>query len=322
MVRNLLLGPDTLPLHAEISVAGVLCAVATNSKEIVAQFGRWPALTSESGPRLRISLFEQTEPDDIAEAMHFRGLQHFVFATLGHGNRLLLDLRRREAVGVVCSNTARDNSFWQHTFLPIVIGTLGATIGLLALHCACLDLAGEGLLIAGGAGAGKSTLATALVDEGFSFLSDEWTYVLAQDGELTVHTLGNPAKLLPDAVRFFPELRQQQLHTAMNGELSYAVDIPLWRGIPPKHRSFPKWLFFLRRTSVAGCRFTPCEPDFGVSFFEQSMERLPEELQDARAQRSAMIRRLCTTKSWILETGEAPRETARALAGFWAGTRR
>jgi hypothetical protein len=156
------------------------------------------------------------------------------------------------------------------------------------------------------------------VDQGFSFVSDEWTYVLAKGGELTLHSLGSPAKLLPDAARFFPELRQQRLQTAMNGELSYQIDILKWRGVQPRLQSVPRRLLFLKR---AGCRFTPCDADFVLSFFEQSMERLPEELLEVRAQRSVVIRQLSSTKSWILETGESPQETAKVISKFCGSTR-
>jgi hypothetical protein len=317
-MENLRLRPDTLSLQTAFSVAGISCAAATNSEEIIAQFRRWPAATSARDPSLRISVLELSRPDDVSDEMHFRGLQHLVFAALGPGNRFLLDLRRRHAAGVVSPHAARNSGFWQHIFLPIVIGTLGVTVGLVPLHCACLDLAGEGLLIAGTAGAGKSTLAVALLNHGFSFLSDEWTYALAKDGQLTLHSLGGPAKLLPDAARFFPELRQQRLRTAMNGELSYEVDVSSWSGVPPKACSFPRRLFFLQRADTSGCRFVACDPGFTVSFFEQSMERLPEELQDVCAQRSEIIRQLSATKSWVLETGESPQGTARALAAFCA----
>jgi len=268
-----------------------------------------------------VSVLELVEEMDQAggfEEMHFRGMKHFVVALFGERNRFMLDLRRRQASGAVSPETARDAKFWHNTFFPIAIGILGATFGLVPLHCACLDLDGEGLLIAGNAGAGKSTLALALLEQGFSFASDEWTYVLSRNADLTLHTLGSPAKLLPDAGRFFPGLRQLQLQTAMNGELSYEVDISCWPGArAPIAQSFPNRILFLQRVAASGCRFAACDAEFAVSFFERGMERLPEELPEANKQRSEIIRRLSSTKSWILETGESPQETAKAISEFW-----
>lgn len=319
-MRNVLLESVTLPLQTRFSIAGASCGVSTNSAAILAQLSRWPGVASQGEPDFQVSVLELAEggqADGFSE-MHFRGMKHFVFALFGDGNRFVLDLRRRQASGMVSPKMARDAKFWHGTFFPIVVGILGATFGLVPLHCACLELDGEGLLIAGNAGAGKSTLALALVEQGFSFASDEWTYVLARDGELTLHTLGDPAKLLPDAGRFFPELRQLPLQTAMNGELSYQVDVSGWPGAAaPIARAVPSRLLFLQRVLAPGCRFTACDADFVVPFFERGMERLPEELPDIRKQRSELIRRLSSTRSWILETGESPRETAKSIAAFW-----
>ena len=318
-MRNVLLESATLPLQTEFSITGVRCAVSTNSAALLAQLSRWPA-ASTGEPDFRVSVFEIAEADETADfsGMHFRGMKHFVFALFGGGDRFVLDLRRRRASGIVSPETALDAEFWNIRFFPIVIGILGTTFGLVSLHCACLDFDGEGVLIAGNAGAGKSTLALALLEQGFSFASDEWTYVLSRNNGLTLHTLGSPAKLLPDAARFFPGLRQLPLQTALNGELSYQVDISVWQGAsPPITQSFPSCLLFLERTQTTGCRFTACNADFAVSFFEHGMERLPEELPDLKDYRSEIIRRLSSTRGWILETGASPHETARAIAEFW-----
>lgn len=315
-MRNVLLESGTVPLHAEFSIAGVRCGISTNSPVILTQLSRFMPPAAGGEPVFRVSVLELAETGDGASEMHFRGMKHFVFALLGPGNRFVLDLKRRHAAGTVSSEAACDGKFWHRTFFPIVLGTLGATIGLIPLHCACLDSGGEGLLIAGNAGAGKSTLALALVQHGFSFASDEWTYLLAKDGQFTLHSLGSPAKLLPDANRFFPGLCQLGLHTAMNGELSYEVDAG-WLGVPQITQSSLGRMLFLQRVSGPGCRFIPCNEEFTFSFFEQSVERLPEELLDARMRRSEIIRRLSSTKSWILETGESPEVTAKAIADFY-----
>jgi hypothetical protein len=316
-MRNALLESGTLPLDTEFSIAGVRCGISTNSPAILAQLSRFIPVASGGEPSFRVSVLELAVGEDQSSDMHFRGMKHFVFALLGAGNRFVFDLRRRHAAGIVSSEAARDGKFWHRIFFPIVVGTLGATFGLIPLHCACLDAGGEGLLIAGNAGAGKSTLALALLDYGFAFASDEWTYLLARDGEFTLHSLGGPAKLLPDASRFFPRLCQLGLHTAMNGELSYEVDVATWLGVAPIKQSSLRRMLFLRRVNAPGCRFTPCDEEFAFSFFEQSMERLPEELVDAKMQRSQIIRKMSSTQSWILETGESPEATAGAIAGFY-----
>jgi hypothetical protein len=217
---------------------------------------------------------------------------------------------------LLSTEAALDPFFWNTLLLPITIGVLGTTIGVAPLHCACLDHNGSGLLIAGFSGAGKSTLSTALAQRGLALVSDDWTYLSKQAAHLVAYGLSSPIKLLPDAVRFFPELRAFAPKRALNGEMAYEVDPKCFKGFTVKTTSFPRRVFFLERASTPGCHLIPCRPEYVGEFFEKSGERLPEELAGARALRSELIRALSNCHSWILRTGDNPQATAELLADF------
>lgn len=65
---------------------------------------------------------------------------------------------------------------------------------------------GRGVLLRGESGAGKSTLTYACMAAGFAVASDDWVYAVA--GRAAGHLYGYPWRmfLMPDTVRFFPEL--------------------------------------------------------------------------------------------------------------------
>jgi hypothetical protein len=319
-MTNFLFDTTTLPLRSNFLIAGVSCTLSTNSPEVFSRLNSWSQCDFLGEPSLQIDIFEHSSAEyDETDVIHFRGLSHLVFAVLGSQNQFVLDLLRRRAAGIVSPKIARDQDFWNYKLLPILLGTFGTTMGLVPLHCACLDYDGRGLLIAGPAGAGKSTLAAALAQCGLSFVSDDWSYVSAAGQDLTIHGLGIPAKLLPDTTRFFPTLRQQRLGRALNGELSFEVDVANVFGAQVKPYSRPHWILFLDRDTVPGCRILPCDKEFVRAFFEEFAERLPDELPEARALRSETILRLTETNSWLLKTGDSPQETARAIATFCAG---
>lgn len=72
--------------------------------------------------------------------------------------------------------------------LPAQVLPLAATLnGLEVLHAAGLLLAGRGLLLAGEPGAGKSSLAAALVRRGAALLSDDCVALEPRDGALLAH---------------------------------------------------------------------------------------------------------------------------------------
>ena len=247
---------------------------------------------------------------------HFRGQRHLVLAVIEGQTFLTFDLLRHRMMGIVSTSIAQDDAFWDRRLLPISIGIMGTTLGIAPLHCACLERNGDGLLIAGASGAGKSTLTAALARRGFSFISDDWTYLSKIASGLTAYGLASPVKLLPDAVRFFDELRECPTRATLNGEIAYEIDPRETLSAKIQNEAHPRWLFFLERNGAPGCSFLPCRGEYARAFFEHSAERLPEEVPEATTARSALINALTERPCWILRSGDSPHATAEALDNF------
>ena len=247
---------------------------------------------------------------------YFRGSGHLVLGFLPPGSFITYDLLRKHVRAVLSTKAARDDCFWSTLLIPITIGILGSTVGVVPLHCACLEQNGRGLLIAGDSGVGKSTLTAALAQRGFALISDDWTYFSREQSTVVAHGLFSPIKLLPDAVQFFRELRELTPAMSLNGELAYEVDPARFAGSTVKNISRPSQIFFLERTSSRGCHFVPCTSASIREFFEKNAERLPDELIDAKNFRSTVIRTLSTLPSWVLCTGESPQRTSEAIDHF------
>jgi hypothetical protein len=317
-----------LPLHANLSIAGAHCALSTNSEEIVAATSRWRYAAHGRNDRtfdLEILLDPSLPSErDFKTQTNFRGLHHLVFATIGSHELFTFDLARRRVVGAVSATSAADANFWNAHWLPITIGVMGTTVGVTPMHSACLDLNGRGLLLAGVSGAGKSTLTVALAKAGFSPISDDWTYVSRdQDSrssrnssKLTAHGLNAPIKLLPDAVRHFPELSNRNPKMWFNGELAFELNPEEICGVPPQSTAHPHWLLILERTSQPGCDFSPLTPDVVRAFFESNAERLPLELPELSAERSASIESVANCSAWRVRSGDSPQATAESIRRF------
>ena len=308
----------TLPFRAEFPVAGARCLLSTNSPEIARLSLPWQSQPTSPGSRsFRLQIIEVIpSASDSPAASHFRGLRHLVFAMLEPESFLAFDLLRRRVLGMLSPAAAHDPYFWNSRLLPVSIGLLGTTLGLAPLHCACLDRNGAGLLVAGNSGIGKSTLTAALAIRGFDVVSDGWTYVSMLRDTLVAHGLFAPIKLLPDAIRYFPEMGEFLPRKTLNGELAYEVDPAKVFRCQWKASSVPKWVLFLERSSVPGCRFARCRSEQVTQFFEKNAEKLPPELPDADRARSVIIQRLSTCDSWILQTGDDPLRTAAAVDDF------
>lgn len=311
-----------LTIRANIFAGGATCVLATNSQDVADSFSRihsFAETISESSFELNVLVDPLLLRDGLLNP-HFRGMDHLVFAIFNGWETFVFDLDRNAVFGVVSVRTAQDSHFWNGVLLPVAVGLLGITMGIVPLHAACLDRNGEGLLLAGLSGAGKSTLAMGLTQRGFSLISDDWTYVTRHDGPLTAHGLRAPVKLLPDSNRFFPQIQAFRPHRSLNGEMAFEVDAEEVFGARVGLMSRPLRLLLLERVATSGCEFVPLIQDDVRRFFESTAERLSAEFASAAANRSNVIEKIAELDCWLLRSGASPSDTAEAVTRFCDGS--
>lgn len=309
---------QTVLLHSRsLYFAGAACDLRTNSPELATAMEGLSSsrdATAPSGFRMRIVVDESRH--ERAGEPHFRGLHHVVTASFGRSNLFVFDILRRTLTARISAAVARDHRFWKEKLIPIALGVLGSAIGLVPVHCACLEVDGDGLLIAGVSGAGKSTLSVALAKSGFDYVSDDWTYISQRPGGIVAHGTSAPVKLLPDAVEHFKSLRGRSLQTSMNRELAYEVDIAEAFGAQVERACEPRWLMFLERTPRAGAVFTAMSPSEARSYLNSSVERLPLQLQEAAMMRERTIESVASLPGWRFQYGGTPQFAAGELREF------
>jgi hypothetical protein len=317
-MREYAMNKDALPLSADLRVAGTRCSLSTNSEEVLASLSRWEDSFGRRQGK-SFDLFVLVDPAAVRDkdaAVRFRGLHHLVFAIFGDDESFVFDLLRRRVSCVVSKQTAGDAAIWDTRLLPLVLGTLGAMIGLVPLHCACLDRNGDALLLAGVSGTGKSTLAVSLSRHGFAMVSDGWTYLAKNGDKLTAHGISAHAKLLPDAVHHFPELRGLQSAKAFNGEMSFEVDVAQTFCAAVRSESRPRWLMFLERVGQPGCTINPLSRDVAQTFFETNVERLSAQLRDGEVARGELLKSLTSAECWLVQYGGPPYLAAGVISRF------
>jgi hypothetical protein len=297
--------------------AGAACDLRTNSFELAGTLERLSISADDpelSGFSMRVVVDESSYEG--AGEPHFRGLHHVVTAFFGRSNVFVFDILRRTLSASVSASVALDDRFWKEKLIPIALGVLGCAMGLVPVHCACLESDGDGLLIAGVSGAGKSTLSVALCQEGFNYVADDWTYISQRRNGIVAHGTTAPVKLLPDAVKHFQSLQGHSLQTSMNGELAYEIDIAEAFGAQVMLECEPRWLIFLERMQQASAEFTPMSHAETRSRVNSSVERLPPQLHEAAAIREETIKRVSLLPAWRFRYGGTPQFAAKELAEF------
>jgi len=307
------------PLREFYLAAGAVFDVSTNSPSILAA-ARESFASLGSPPRsaevtLRLWMDATVQASPPWPQPYFGGLDHLVYAGFSPHDSLLIDLRRRRIIGRVSRALAADDIYWKTVIFPALMGIVGPTAGVTALHCGCSVRDGKGLLLVGGSGSGKSTLALALAIRGYELLADDWTYFSHHDGRFLAWGLPTTIKLLPDAVKHFPGLRAQEPSVSLNGELAFNVDPVKAFGVRRATYCEPNWMVFLQRQTRTDLSITEIPPPEAAVRLDRN---LPPQCPDAVDLRKRTIASLGHCRSWLLRYGGEPSAVAEAVADLIA----
>jgi hypothetical protein len=139
--------------------------------------------------------------------VYFEQSQQLYLEIPGHG-RALCDARTGRVQ--VSYPKAAGKGLWllSHPLFTIPLAELLKRRGLYMVHAAGLAVSGKGLLIAGQSGAGKTTLALALLRAGFGFLADDTVFLSADRNALRILAFPDEADVTAQTLGFFPELHR------------------------------------------------------------------------------------------------------------------
>jgi len=310
------LAHDNLPLAARFFVAGSIWDLRSNSKEIL-QAMRETFDQVGSGRQADLQLRFHVDSSVNAalwSTPHFRALDHLYYATYGPCDSMLVDQMGRRVIGSFSPAAARDLRHWKQTVLPVLLGIVSASIGVTPVHCACVVKGGSGLLLGGESGAGKSTMALSLSRNGFSYLSDDCTYLSRTGTEMRAWGLPTPVKLLPDAVSHFPELVSLDPVLSLNGEWVLNMDPTEISNVERCLSCAPQWLVFLERKTDSQPVIKPLSPLEAASRLVADLERMPHIIFDQYEYQLETIHRLVDRECWVVQHGLKPELLARLLA--------
>jgi hypothetical protein len=140
-------------------------------------------------------------------------------------NQALLDLRSGTNFTWVTSTTVDNKTYFRYNFLEkAVYLLLGASV-VTDLHAACVSKHGKGILLVGDSGAGKSTLAYACARAGWTYTSDDTSYLINASKAPRVIGHSHRARFRPSAKALFPELERFGLTPRLEGKPSIEVPI-------------------------------------------------------------------------------------------------
>lgn len=216
----------SLPLRRTFYPLGYAVEIATNDAAVFyaaeRAFGHRSALRDSGLPLVSVGVHSggssQRPPDPT------RRQYNQLYSLVADGdNQALLDLRTGANFIWVTEAAARDPLYLRYHFLEkVVYLLLGASV-VTDIHAGCVGRAGKGVLLCGDSGAGKSTLAYACARAGWTYTSDDTSYLINDSAVPRVIGHAHRARFRPSARDLFPELRTYPLNPRLEGKPSIEV---------------------------------------------------------------------------------------------------
>ncbi len=252
------------------------------------------------------------------EADYFHAAERLYISYYSDRVRALCDLARGHTLLSYLRPDAYSLYLASHPFVTLPLIELLKRRGLYNLHAAGLAINGQGFIVSGNSGAGKTTLAVALVRAGFDFLSDDMLFLTAGRDGLRILGFPDQSDVADETVTMFPELRAA-LNPAglrvgpksqIRVEEFYRADI-IWE-------CRPAVVIFPRIGHRERSELIPLEAD------EALLELLPNlfltEAASSQAHLDALTRLAREARCFRLETGRDFDSLADRLRGLVAAT--
>jgi hypothetical protein len=192
---------------------------------------------------------------------------------------------------------ALNKNYLRYYFLDAIVYTLLDTQHLVAIHAACIEANGRGVLLVGDSGAGKSSLSYACIRRGWTYISDDSVSLVLHKSGRTV--LGNPQtiRFRPSARSLFPELKGRK--ELRNNKPTVEISTQLLGPMQTSFESNIDYIVFLNRKEIEpeSAQLQPISKE--EAMLRLSGSRFPQELS-IQTERSAAILRLLDSEMYTL----------------------
>lgn len=181
-----------------------------------------------------------------------RDNDHLVTLVADQDNCAVCDTRAGFAAVWLTPAAVADRPYLRHHFLDAV-GFLLVDLRYLApVHGACVVRNGRGVLLCGESGAGKSSLAYACARHGWTYVSDDASYLIRGRKDHVVIGTPHRIRFRDDAGELFHELRDRPVFLRGNGKMTIEVPTAELGGVATAREATVHSIVFLNRSNTPG----------------------------------------------------------------------
>jgi energy-coupling factor transporter ATP-binding protein EcfA2 len=226
--QDALLYDMELPLHDIFYPLGFPVEIITNDSNVLEaakeSFGHRRLRRGNTTLQVRVGV-SKGGGSSIPPEPTRREFNHLYSLLANADNYAVLDLRT--CVNFIWLNKSALNSklYFRYNFLEkVVYLLLGASV-VTDIHAGCVSKDGKGILLCGDSGAGKSTLAYACARAGWTYTSDDTSYLINDSAAPRVIGHSHRMRFRPAAKDLFSELADLEITPRMEGKPSIEVPV-------------------------------------------------------------------------------------------------
>jgi hypothetical protein len=197
---------------------------------------------------------------------------------------------------------ASDPCLLAHLFFTVPLAELLKRRGLYMVHAAGLAVGGKGLLVAGQSGAGKTTLAIALLRAGFDFLADDTVFLSLGNSGLRILAFPDEVDVTARTLGFFPELQRLTQASKASGRLKQPVCATSLYQARPSWECAPEAIIFPQPGKSSHSVLTPMPK--AEALVQLVCNVLRTEPRSSQAHLDALARLVKTSRCYRLQTGQ------------------
>lgn len=266
----------SLPLCGVFHPLGFPLEIHTNSPAVLAaaqqSWGLFQPRFSCAPLTLRIGVTENTADSPDLPAAPVCRIENNLLANVADArNFVVSDLNAGFSFGWVTQQTAESSVYLRYYILEATVLSMVAGLRAAPLHAACVAPFGHGMLLCGDSGAGKSSLAFAGARTGWTFVSDDASYLPFDRKNRIVVGNCHKIRLRDSGVQLFPELEGRPVTPRAAGKPSIEIPTADMPELLLANSATVEFIIFLNRRDVKAPGLVPFSRKAASPWFNQSL---------------------------------------------------
>jgi hypothetical protein len=263
--------PPELPFHATLYPFGFPAVVMTNSGGVLKHYEElWGKFTKQHDTepiRIEVQVVESSATECPPEPTH-RYMQPLMMCVADRDNYSMIDLEACH-IKTVISRAALRHRLYAQYFLLGIAACCVATRYTTPLHAGCVALDGRGVLLCGDSGAGKSTLSYACARAGWTYVSDDGSFLQNGGSKRLVTGDCYKVRFRPSAAELFPEIAGLEFTPRAAGKPSIELPTTHMTHIASAQTTRVDFIVFLNRRTSSAPQLVPYRRDVARHFMRQ-----------------------------------------------------